>query len=106
MGAHRYAWMRTHGPITDELHVLHVCDNPICVNVKHLHLGTHGDNMREMFTRGRRPVGPNHERARLSTEQVIAIRSDPRTHATIAREYNITQPHVTRIKGLKSRRWE
>ena len=51
--AHRYAWERERGPITDGLFVLHRCDNPKCVRVAHLFLGTQLDNMRDMALKGR-----------------------------------------------------
>lgn len=43
--AHRVSWRMAHGPIPDELLVLHRCDVPRCVRPEHLYLGTSADNM-------------------------------------------------------------
>ncbi len=53
MLAHRQAWIDAHGPIPEGMLVLHKCDNPPCVNVNHLYLGTNKDNSRDMYDRGR-----------------------------------------------------
>lgn len=53
IGAHKMAWLLTHGPIPDGLSVRHTCDIPLCCNPKHLFLGTHTDNMRDMTAKGR-----------------------------------------------------
>lgn len=36
MRAHRYAWMRVHGPIPDDVDIDHRCHNKACVEVSHL----------------------------------------------------------------------
>lgn len=53
IGAHRVSWIIHFGPIPDELHVLHKCDNPPCVNPEHLFIGTPQDNVDDMIQKGR-----------------------------------------------------
>ena len=64
MKAHRASWHLFVGPIPPGLHVLHKCDNPLCVRPDHLFLGTHVDNMADMARKGRaRPQGHPSKRA-------------------------------------------
>ncbi len=51
--AHRAAWIITNGDIPPGMSVLHTCDNPTCVNVDHLRLGTHAENVLDMARKGR-----------------------------------------------------
>ena len=48
----RLIWALLKGDPFDK-DVLHVCDNMRCMNVEHLYIGTHEDNMNDMYTRHR-----------------------------------------------------
>lgn len=56
--AHRVAFARANGFIPEGASVLHRCDNPPCVNPKHLYAGTASDNMNDALARGRHPGNP------------------------------------------------
>lgn len=50
---HRWVWEKEFGPIPEGLCVLHRCDNPPCINLDHLFLGTLSDNALDRETKGR-----------------------------------------------------
>ena len=55
--ASRAAWVVWRGDIPNGLHVLHTCDNRLCINPEHLWLGTNEDNVRDKMEKGRWRVG-------------------------------------------------
>lgn len=58
--AHRLAYVQHHGLSFEDIEglvVMHTCDNPPCVNVDHLVLGTTADNIADMCAKGRQGGG-------------------------------------------------
>jgi hypothetical protein len=90
-------------PIKPGMRALHTCDNRPCFNPHHLYEGTAKRNSRDMVERGRSTTGEKQPNAKLTDDQVRAIRADTRSQRAIAAEYKITQPAVSMIKARK--RW-
>jgi hypothetical protein len=95
IAAHRFAWEEAYGPVPDALHVLHHCDNPPCVNVAHLYLGTNADNIRDKMARNRQ----SRTGRKLSAADLERIRSNPtRSLRTLAQELNVSVEAVSRVR--------
>lgn len=56
--AHRVSYWMATGEYPEAGQVVrHKCDNPLCVNPRHLEIGSQSDNMLDMVSRGRRKYG-------------------------------------------------
>lgn len=116
----RLVWELTNGPIPEGLHVLHRCDNPPCVALEHLFLGTPADNAHDRDAKGRgKPPshlgypspntrGEKNVNAKLTIAQVSEIRERHRSGAStaqMARDYLVGESTVRHVlKGI-SWRW-
>jgi hypothetical protein len=98
---HRHAYAGYHGLTMKSLKgvvIRHSCDNPSCANPLHLIAGTHADNMVDRSNRDRQAKGEGNGNAKLSEQDILAIRSDTRRAGEIAAAYRVHRRTVWRIK--------
>lgn len=101
---HRMAYEAFYGPIPNGLFVCHRCDNPLCYRPDHLFLGTHVDNMEDMWAKGR-AAKVEHTWRHLTGEQVRAIRGRlalGEIPAAIAPDFGVTRQTVADIRNGKT----
>lgn len=91
--AHRASWRIFNGEIPLKTYVCHTCDVRSCVNPAHLFLGSPSDNMRDASRKGRVVLprasyasSEEHQVAKLSNDQVRAIRSSAFSAIQLSRE--------------------
>ncbi len=91
-------------PRPERLDALHSCDNPICVNPKHLRWGTDKDNKADAVAKGRQRGLPGelHHQARLSANDIFAIRASDETGAALGRVYAVSKEQIYRIRLRQS----
>lgn len=85
--------------------VIHLCHNKRCVNVQHLIIGTHAENMRMMVEAGRSPRGERNGSAKLTEADVRNIRSWHRYDCSLlslAKLYGCTASNIKKIVARKS----
>lgn len=122
IGAHRASWIIHRGPIPQGLCVLHKCDNPRCVNPKHLFLGTLGDNNADRERKGRSiyvsgdkhgmrlhpecvPRGERSGSAKLNSKNILYIRKALAGGASgdaLAKTFGVVKSCISSIKHKRT----
>ena len=93
-------------PRVDDLHAMHSCDNPPCVNPAHLKWGTIADNARDKSAKGRchDTSGEKNAHAKLTESDVRTIRSSDMTQRALGAIYGVTHTVIGRIK--RGQKWQ
>jgi len=106
--AQRVMWEVVHGEIPDGLCVLHSCDNKLCVNPRHLFLGTPADNNADRDRKGRQARGQRQGAAKLNREQVREIRvrvEQGETQRALGRRFGVHRSTVGAIVHHRTWAW-
>jgi hypothetical protein len=105
----RVAYCIERGRIPDGMYVCHSCDNPDCVNPRHLWAGTSAENARDMVIKGRdnpgRSYGEANASARLTKSQAIEIAATTEPARVVAARYGVSESAVDFIRRGRSWSW-
>lgn len=106
-GAHRVAWILTHGSIPDGLFVLHRCDVRPCCNPAHLFLGTHKHNMEDAQAKGTLHV-PRPRKQTVTDAQcaeMLALYRAGMQQNHIAQRFGVSKTYVCLLVKGKRRQY-
>ncbi len=106
--AHRYMWELKIELIPEGMQILHHCDNPGCVRLDHLFLGTNAMNMEDKCKKGRQTRGEAHPQAKLDEDDIFDIfflyGKRKWTPSDLAEAYEIDRSQVSDI--LNRKKWK
>ena len=99
-GTHQYSWFLANGR-EPRLQILHKCDNPRCVNPKHLYEGTQQQNVQDMIDRNRHNRGEDVPNSKYVEGQIREVKQwlrDGLTCKEISRKNGMPRTTVSAIK--------
>ena len=102
--AHRMAYNFIKDTITKNLWVLHRCDNPSCINIDHLFLGTYQDNIDDSIVKKRHVHGISHGASKLKEIDVLIIRFLIHffSHREVAKMYNVCKATIAHVSTRRN----
>ena len=107
----RIVYEMNYGSFDQSLMVCHKCDNPSCINPKHLFLGTAKDNKQDCIRKKRLnpPRGINHWHAKFKDDDIRYIRKNYIKGHSIynldffAKKYNVCMRNICFI--IQNKTW-
>lgn len=108
--AHRFSRLIHNGFIPKGMCVCHTCDNKLCVNPKHLWLGTKSDNNKDRDKKGRMAhnCGEKHGRSKLTEKQVLEIRkiykAENISQEKLGKRFNVCRQSIGHI--INKQNWQ
>jgi transcriptional regulator with XRE-family HTH domain len=100
--AHRAVWFIEYGELlTSEQWILHSCDTPSCVEITHLRVGNHAENVADAVARGRLRGSPRFTDAQIDDMRLMIARGD--SDQEIADRFGCSRTYVSLIRRGKRR---
>jgi len=97
---HRYLYQQKYGKVSDKLVVRHLCNNPSCINMEHLIVGSQKDNIHDEIERNTFVRGQKNGMAKLKNEEVLEIRKiKGLSMYELAKKYNVSKSVIYSIQN-------
>jgi hypothetical protein len=90
------------GPKPDGLITRHLDGDPTNNKLSNLAYGTHKENEEDKRKHGNTMLGEKHHQAKLTADDVVAIRGSKQSQNQLARCFGVTQATIWRILHRKS----
>jgi hypothetical protein len=99
IGSHVFSYVLHKGAVPDGMVVMHTCDNPHCVNPKHLQAGTWKDNMQDKTEKGRSNYkGISFRLSNEAKSEIIALYATGKYRRTdLAARFSVTQSTIGNV---------
>ena len=99
--AHRVSYELNVGDIPGGMYVMHSCDTPLCVNPKHLSIGTQAENMADCVQKDRQKRSQLNE---VDRERIFDMYRSGALMREIAVVFGVSRPSISLIlSGQTSR---
>lgn len=100
----RFIYELHHGESPKGVVIRHSCDNPACINIAHLSIGSIADNNKDRHSRGRdfRPLGMINGNRVLNEDQVVEILKNPdKTVSYFSKKFSV---YISTISSIRKRK--
>ena len=98
INGHRLSYKIHFGEIKKGMYICHKCDNPSCVNPKHLFMGIPQENDNDKVKKQRQSRGEKHPISKLTEELVRKIRKESGSHQSLSIKYNVSRRLIGMVK--------
>lgn len=94
-----------HGPKPPQKQeAAHSCGNKACINPRHIRWASWQENSADKFKHGKQPLGLSNHAAKLTDDEVRAVRSSTGSAKVVAKKYGIHWRYVYKLRRGDARK--